>query len=114
MALSGCGLLGKEWTNNDNNYSAESYECAAWPPEPTGAYTQRDVAAYATDARGSYNDCRDKLKALNPNRIPAALSQAQKPAKHPMTPPPPATGEGMLNEKTQPFGWALSPLKWFF
>jgi hypothetical protein len=39
-----------------------SQVCTQWPEEPTGDYTQRDVADYIIDGRGAYNDCAEKLK----------------------------------------------------
>lgn len=57
--LSGCETIG--WIKNDNPVNSD-YACTAWPDEPTGDFTQADVASYIIDARGAYNDCSAKLK----------------------------------------------------
>lgn len=64
MLLTGCGEIEKILTTDRDTHPDQSYECAEYPEEPTGYYTQKDVASYIIDARAAYNDCRTKLTAL--------------------------------------------------
>ncbi len=39
--------------------------CKAMPPEPTGEFTQRDVAVYIVNARAAHRSCSGNLAAVN-------------------------------------------------
>ena len=38
--------------------------CADYPQEPTGNFTQKDVAEYVIDGKAAWMDCRNKAEAL--------------------------------------------------
>lgn len=65
VLLSGCETLsnfippiGKDQSSYTENV------CADYPEEPTGNFTQKDVAEYAIDGKAAWMDCRNKAQAL--------------------------------------------------
>ena len=65
IPLSGCETLNEVISPKGKNSQEESKSvCADYPKEPTGNFTQKDVAEYAIDGKAAWMDCRNKAEAL--------------------------------------------------
>lgn len=65
IPLSGCETLNEVFLQSGKNTHLKAENiCADYPQEPTGNFTQKDVAEYVIDGKAAWMDCRNKAEAL--------------------------------------------------